>query len=326
MEIVIFYIAVVVAIVVSELAYIPIAARHGWTSDRNRRQGTHEPAIVGGGVVFYVAAILWSLGTGIIYTPDQGLTYAMVGLTMLAACSFFDDLYSLPVAFRLLVQAVAVSFAAMQFGIFAMPMAYVCIFIVSAIGITNGFNFMDGINGMLGLYSFTVLAVMLGIDLTGVHFMSGSFIALQLVAIAVYLYFNLRRHSPVFAGDVGSVPMGYIFCLVIASYIIRTLDYTGLIFIIIYAVDVILTILRRIAMRQNIFMPHKLHLYQTIKRHTRAPGVAISITYSALQLVISVGYLTLPGRLHQLYFWSAVCVLTIAYFALITALPRRNRP
>lgn len=324
MEIILFYIAMVVAIIAAELAYIPIARRNRWTSDRNKRPDSQPAAIVGGGVVFYVAAILWSLGVGIIYIPEQGLTYAMVGMTMLAACSFFDDLYNLPVGFRLLVQAVAVSFAALQFGVFSMPVAYTCIFIFSAIGITNGFNFMDGINGMLGIYSFTVLAVMLGIDLCSVHFMSGSFISLQLVAIAVYLFFNLRKRLPVYAGDVGAIVMGYIFCLVISQYIIATLDYTGLIFIIIYAVDVILTILRRIVMRQNIFMPHKLHLYQTIKRHTRVSGVAISIAYSALQLAISIGYLTLPAQFHHLYFWSAAAVLTLGYFALITALPRRS--
>ena len=90
----------------------------------------------------------------------------MIGLIMICSVSFWDDVKSLPDSVRLVVQFVAMSlvlYGIMFHGAWFMGLdlwvkvIVVIIALIVAVGGTNIFNFMDGINGITAGYSLAML-------------------------------------------------------------------------------------------------------------------------------------------------------------------------
>lgn len=321
----IFIIISLLIIIFAELYYIRRARIHNWTSERNSRTDGHPVAVIGGGFIFYLAIILWSLGIGWLYEPTQAMSDLIVGITMLAACSFADDLLQLKVWIRLVVQFIAIIFLCFQFSIFGLSPWIWGIYMVSAVGFVNAYNFMDGINGITGLYSIVVLSALLWVNMNVIHFMSGTFILFALLAAGVFTFFNCRKRAIIFAGDVGSISMGYIITAILSFLIITTGDITAVVFIIVYATDTLLTIIRRIFERENIFMPHHKHAYQLLNRIFGCNQIAISASYASIQAAIIAGYLLVPENLHWHYLATVTLPLTAAWMWITIVSIRRSK-
>jgi UDP-N-acetylmuramyl pentapeptide phosphotransferase/UDP-N-acetylglucosamine-1-phosphate transferase len=67
------------------------------------------------------------------------------------------------------------------------------ILFIMIIGTLNAYNFMDGINGMTGLYSLTTLCSLVYINREIVQFTANNFIYYPLLACLVFLFFNFRK-------------------------------------------------------------------------------------------------------------------------------------
>lgn len=324
----IFVIICLIAMLCIELAYIPIARRKGWTAPQCSRSGSRLPdAVVGGGIIFYIGMVIWSLGMVWVYNENAPSAYFLTGLTMLAATSFADDLMCLYVWFRLLVQFVAVAFLCFEFHVLAFPAWIVLLYMTAAVGFVNGYNFMDGINGMTAAYSVVVLGVLFYVDTcTGTTFTSGSLIATALGSAAIFGFFNFRRRAAVFAGDVGSISMGFIVTMLLTKLLLATGNIYALVFVGVYAADIFLTILRRLIEGDNIFRPHRKHIYERLHFVWGIPQLLISSAYALLQLAISAGYLAMRTATAQKeYFFTTVVLLTVLYVVmmLITGRPLR---
>lgn len=303
-------------LIVAELFYIPIARRNNWTSERNKRGDGHSVTVIGGGFIFYVAILLYLYGVGWLYESPQTMANMFIGITMLAACSFFDDLLQLKVWIRLVVHFIAVVFLVFHFSMFEFSALYVVLYMIFAVGIINGYNFMDGINGLTALYSISVLSVFLWINLHVLHFTSGLFILFALMSVFVFAYFNFRKRAIVFAGDVGSICMGYIIVTILTSYILATKEISAIVFIIVYIVDIVSTIIRRIFEKENIFRPHHKHIYQLLNRQLGYNQLVIAIGYSMLQIAISLIYLHIPQENRLIYLVCVSVVLLIGYIVI----------
>ena len=145
--------AVVLAAVLAllEWAYIRVARRNhiGVTaSDKGRRRFV----AVGGGFIFILAAIM-AVAVFPATAPYIFLVYMYVGGgAILAVLSYADDLITLSPRLRLGVHiaVTALVLALMPFG--SNYLLYACA-VIACTGYMNASNFMDGINGMLALYS-----------------------------------------------------------------------------------------------------------------------------------------------------------------------------
>lgn len=309
-----------------EIGYIPLARKNGWSTERNKRSDGHPVTVIGGGVIFYIAMVIWSLSMGIIYRQTEIGANFLVGITMLAACSFADDLMQLKVWIRLVVQFVAVLFLGFQCSLFDQPPVMWPVSMICTVGFVNAYNFMDGINGITAAYSIAVLGLFTYINTQIVHFMPGSLIIMALISLVIFGFFNYRRRALVFAGDVGSITMGYIVATVLIYYILETHTLTAIIFVAVYGVDTFMTVVRRASEGDNIFKPHRKHIYQMLNYVWRTPQRSIAFGYSALQLVISAGYLMI--RTHQervMYCLIVTACLTALYFILMMASESRRR-
>ena len=72
------------------------------------------------------------------------------------------------------------------------------IFIVLYVGFLNSFNFMDGINGMLGLYClvFIIFSIYINVNLS---FIDNNILIYLLISILIFLSVNFKKDLMLFA-------------------------------------------------------------------------------------------------------------------------------
>ena len=289
--------------------YFRIADYYNIIDKPNERSSHTQITIRGGGVLFPIAWFAYVLMHGFI------LPWVSVGLLLISVVSFADDRVALSSRFRFLVHLLAFTCCFIELNLFhILPLwAIVAVYIVG-IGCVNAVNFMDGINGMTGLYSLSVLLPVQWY-LFGTLW-NGSLFNFLMVALLVFGFYNFRKKARCFAGDVGSVSMGYILVFILLGFIFNRfttgnsevtqfistqLDYKVtmqyILLLTIYGVDAILTLVQRLYLRENIFEAHRRHFYQLLCNEYRMEHVYVSFVYALIQGSINfyVFQHTIPG-------------------------------
>lgn len=272
-----------------EWAYLQFACKFGIV-DKPHHQSSHTGEVVrGGGIVFYIAFLLGCFING------KFLNGGIVGLTILAFISFVDDIHSISPKTRLICQFIAVISMFFHSGLIQTPFHVIIILSIACVGMMNIYNFMDGINGLTGGYSLVVGLAMLYVNIHMVHFANTLLLITILLSIIVFNLFNFRMRAKCFAGDVGSLTMGFIMVYFVLRLALGGHSMSWLAFLAVYAVDGGLTILHRILLRENLMKPHKKHVYQIMANELKMPHLVVSGIYMGLQVVCCVVYILWPG-------------------------------
>ena len=265
-----------------ELIYFRIARMYGILDHPNDRSLHGEPTIRGGGIIFPLTAILLYFITG---GPDG---YYVLGLLVVAVVGFIDDIRTLNSSVRLLFQAVGFSLVMLGLNLTNMGILPILVIFVISVGSINTFNFMDGINGLTGGYGFVTLGSLLYINVSEIYFIETEFIVAMIMAVIIFCFFNFRTRAVCFAGDVGSLALGMTIVFLIIKLMLISGNYVFIGLLSVYGVDSVLTILHRIVRRENIFKPHKVHLYQVMVNYFKVSHIQMSLTYAAVQLMINL--------------------------------------
>lgn len=302
------YIIIAALLIALELIYFRIADRFNIVDRPNERSSHNTVVIRGGGIIFLLAAWIWSAFFGCHYW------WFLAGLTIVCGISLWDDIHSLPDSVRLIAQFTAMFMMFADLGMINLenwwmiaPALIVCV------GIINAYNFMDGINGITSGYSLTVLLPLIILN-HSIHFIEMSYLIVAAIACVVFSYFNFRPKGKAkcFAGDVGSIGIAFIVLLPLGKLILQTGDLTYILLLVVYGVDTILTICHRIMLHENLGQAHRKHAFQIMANELKIPHEVVSIGYMILQLIISLGLIYL-SRMHWVYFLVAVIILCIAY-------------
>jgi UDP-GlcNAc:undecaprenyl-phosphate/decaprenyl-phosphate GlcNAc-1-phosphate transferase len=96
----------------------------------------------------------------------------------------------------------------------------------------------------------------------------------------------VRKKAKCFAGDVGSVSMAFIILFLLIALIFKTEHFKYILFLAVYGVDTVLTIVQRLLLKENIFEAHRKHLYQYLANEKKWPHVSVSILYACIQAII----------------------------------------
>ena len=292
------YFAVFLVLFVLELIYFKIADRFNIIDKPNHRSAHTEITLRGGGIVFPIAFLLFfitSVWSKLVPLPlhDQAaenhneLIFG-VGLLLLCTISFLDDLYDLSSKIRIVFHIISVSFllaflnAFVLLPIWAIPVLYILI-----IGILNAYNFMDGINGITGLYSLVALLSLLYVNQNMVSFVDRDFIIYPVLACLVFLFFNFRKKAKCFMGDIGSMGIAFWVVALIGLLMMKTGEIKWILFLAVYGVEVISTILERLKLKENIFEAHRRHLYQLLANEKKVSHLKVSALYAAVQLIVN---------------------------------------
>lgn len=302
------YIVIAAILMAAELLYFKIADRFNIIDRPNMRSSHTSITLRGGGVVFLFGA--WG------YAAFFGVTYPwfLTGLTLVGIVSFVDDVHSLPDSVRLVVQFAAMFLMFYQFGILNWNDWWiVCIALIVCVGITNAYNFMDGINGITGAYSLAVMLPLLYLN-ESVGFIEMPFLVVITLSILVFLFFNFRKKAKCFAGDVGSISMAFIVVFALGLLMLQTRDFSYIVFLAVYGVDAVLTIVHRIMLHENLGEAHRKHAYQLMANELKLSHLKVSAGYMIVQLAVSAGLIFIPIN-HYLYLGLVIILLSGAYVA-----------
>ena len=305
-------IIIFVLLLVAELVYFKIADKCNIIDKPNERSSHSTIVLRGGGIIFLLGLWIWSLFFGFQYP------WFLAAVTLVAGVSFVDDIRSLPDNVRLVAQFAAMGLMFYQLGMFTTEIWWMVIpALIVCVGASNVINFMDGINGITAGYALAVL-VPLALVNSRMHFVEESLILVSILAVLVFCIFNFRPKgmAKCFAGDVGSIGIAFIMLFLIGKVIIVTGDITWLIFLLVYGVDGSLTIVHRIMLHENLGEAHRKHAYQLMCNELKIGHVKVSLSYMAMQLVVSLGFIYLcPNNAicHWMYLLGVGVVLAIIY-------------
>ena len=275
------YPLIIVILFMAMILYIKLANKLNIIDKPNERSSHNYLTVRGGGVVWWISGILYSM------LNIQESIYFLAGLTLISTISFWDDISSLSSKIRIVVHFLMVSILFYGFGVFqALPWWQILIAYILAVGTLNGFNFMDGINGNTGLYSLVVLIVLQYINIRMINFTPLHFINFAILASFVFLLFNYRTEAKCFAGDVGSMAIGFWILTLLTQLMLATHSLIWIFFLTIYGVDSGCTILHRLYLEQNIFKPHRMFFFHVMVNERGLSNLKISACYALVQFVI----------------------------------------
>ena len=110
--------------------------------------------------------------------------------------------------------------------------------------------------------------------------------------------------------------VGHIYQQTVIDTYSKTGDITWLMFLVVYGVDGVMTILHRIMLHENLGEAHRKHAYQLMANELGMSHVTVSLIYMAMQLVISLVMIYLiPNTVlvHWIYLVAVILVLAVAY-------------
>jgi UDP-N-acetylmuramyl pentapeptide phosphotransferase/UDP-N-acetylglucosamine-1-phosphate transferase len=299
------YIALLLVLLGIEVLYFKIADKYNIIDKPNSRSSHTTITLRGGGIIFPIAMII-AFFLGYVSWP---VTLAVV---LVAVVSFIDDIKPLSQLPRFASHVLAVGLVFYDFPVFSEALWVLPIVFVLMIGWINAFNFMDGINGITVLYA---LAAIVSFSFLSVNHASLPLLITMGLSCFVFGLFNVRKKAKTFAGDVGSISMA----LFLGYFMIKTIIDSGqlgyILFFSIYGIDAIITIINRLLKKENIFEPHRSHLYQYLANEMGYSHILISIIYAGLQLGINafVIYMDLKGNLTLFFMGGFLVLLTIIY-------------
>jgi len=265
------------------LLYFKVADKFNIIDKPNQRSSHTEVTLRGGGIIFWFSALLYFI------QHIQYNYFFFTGITLVSLVSFWDDIQSLSNKVRISIHFLSITLIFYDLELFNLvPIWGVVIAYVLAIGLINAYNFMDGINGITGLYTLVVMGSLLYINTKVQLFTDGSFIKYGMIASLVFLFFNYRKKAKCFAGDVGSIAIAFWIIYLVLKLILITNSLIWLLFLAVYGVDAICTIIHRLYLKQNIFEAHRLHLYQVLSNEYKIQHRLVSLYYALAQIIISI--------------------------------------
>lgn len=298
-------------------------ARHPIIMDIPNQRSSHDTPVPKSGGIAIVVTFL--VGVAAIYAfADVAVIkgYFFLGFAcsalLIAIVSFVDDLITTQFFFRLSSQALS-AITVMAFGIviseLTLPwsgnvqiglIGYAITFFW-IVGMTNAFNFMDGINGISG-GTAVIVCLFFGHICASLGSNFAYIISYTIAAGALgFLLFNFPK-AKLFMGDVGSAFLGFVFATLAIIAALYDHSHTSLfvmpLLLFHYIWDTFFTFMRRLLKGEFVFQAHRSHLYQLFNQlgysHTRVTlfywGVGIAQGLGCLWMV------TIPDNRRLLVF------------------------
>jgi UDP-N-acetylmuramyl pentapeptide phosphotransferase/UDP-N-acetylglucosamine-1-phosphate transferase len=255
-----------------------VATRTSMMDVPGERSSHALPIPRGGGIVIVLINVaLWVLlfFRHPLFSQKHALGLIIAGV-MIAAISLLDDFGHVPFPIRLSVHVAAAAVFVFTwtywdqvsipaFGVVTLGGVGIVISILWIAGLTNAFNFLDGIDGMAGGQA---VAAGLGWGAIGWYTNRPVLTLLGAVLAASSLGFLWHNWHPakIFMGDVGSTFLGYSFAVLalIGAGQDSRLAIPGVLLVLPPVFDSTFTVLRRLRHRESIFSGHRTFLFHRL--------------------------------------------------------------
>jgi len=245
----------------------------------NARSSHTRPTPRGGGIGIVIGVLIGAWGlfiSRILCMSFREIAALSLAGAIVALIGWLDDIHRLPYAIRLIVQAISSAVILIAIGYFqTITVPFIGEIHLYSIGIpftllwmmglTNAYNFMDGIDGIAGGQ-----AVVAGLGWTIMGFMSGqsfvSLIGMILAASSLGFLFHNWPPARIFMGDVGSAFIGFTLAVIpiLAAQRDPRCMVAGILVVWPFIFDTSFTLVRRLTNKENIFVAHRSHVYQRL--------------------------------------------------------------
>ncbi|TDX83027.1 UDP-GlcNAc--UDP-phosphate GlcNAc-1-phosphate transferase [Epilithonimonas xixisoli] len=308
-----YHLIITIFLLLCLLLYFIIAKKFKIIDKPNERSSHTQITIRGGGIIYPISFVCFLIT---LLFGDDSSSYVNywifgLGLIIISIISFIDDIMMLSSRVRIIFHFLCVTLLLYAINAFSLPFWAVALYYIFVIGIINSYNFMDGINGITGLYSLVALGTLYFVN-ENLNVFDTDFIIFPILASLVFLFFNFRKKAKCFAGDIGSFSISFWIITLIAGIIIYTGNYKYLLFLTVYGVDSVLTILERLKLKENIFDAHRRHLYQLLVNEKKQSHLLISFVYALIQMVVNYILISTDWSFGN-YFLIIVIPLGISY-------------
>ncbi len=286
---------------------LDLLAERGVVDRPNRRSSHDRPVPRGGGVAMVGLALPSWLFLALLTGTFGQVWPVAAAAAVLAVLSFLDDVRGLPPPPRL-----AGHVAAVALGLVLLP-GHALLFDGAlplwadrlAVGLAwvwfiNLFNFMDGIDGLTGVETIAVAgglaaAILIAAETGGGDGSRAPLAAVLAGAAAGFLALNWRP-ARLFAGDVGSVPLGYLLGWLLA-WAACVWGWWPLVLLLplYYWADATTTLLWRAARGEKVWRPHRDHAYQAAVRGGAGHDTVSRLVAALNAVLVALALLSVSG-------------------------------
>ena len=145
-------VGLIISLLISLNLYFKLADKYNIIDKPNERSSHSVITIRGGGVLFPISILFWSIIEGV-FNPF------IIGLLCISTISFIDDCKPLSNKIRLSIHFLSIGLLLYQLGFSEYSLIAWGLGLLFIGGWINAFNFMDGINGITVLYSLSILVI-----------------------------------------------------------------------------------------------------------------------------------------------------------------------
>lgn len=290
------------------------------------------PTLGGIGIVFGVALSIFLF---VDFAAYPQMKYIMASVAIIAALGIKDDIIMISVFFKaaglFLASAIVVVLADIRIssfygvlGIYELPYTVSVLFSVFVIAtIVNGYNFIDGINGLaasISLISSIAFGSWFVFSETPVSTQMAILVSAVIGALIPFLKYNVNP-AKIFMGDTGSLIIGFLISIFALNFINESatssnnspLIAIGVVFIPI--VDLLKVIGLRLMLGKSPFHPDRNHLHHLLLR--------IGLSHSKSTIILSICSVITVFLVLLAQSWETIYVLILLFTmaAVVSVLP-----
>lgn len=236
----------------------------------NARSSHSVPTPQGGGVAV-IAAVITSAAISVSFfgaVAGSVLLAVLAAAALLALVGAYDDLRTMPVLPRLLIQAAAVGIVLAVLPaefhlVSALPVwAERVLLLIGGLWFVNLVNFMDGLDWITAAEVVPVMAALALFGFYGQLPLDPTLVALALYGAMIgFAPFN-KPVAKLFLGDVGSLPIGLLMGWCLLQLAGSGHLVAALLLPLYYLADATLTLLKRLIRGEAVWVAHRSHFYQ----------------------------------------------------------------
>lgn len=279
---------------------IEVLTRYNIVDIPSERKAHREPITRGGGVVLILVTPIYFFLSSQIYGLSLFQQYPLLmAIFLVGGISLLDDIKEQSKILRLLVHFLS-AWILLKYGQVSLESeltiiipysetqlvipAYIPLLaaIISLVGFTNLYNFLDGIDGISAaetIHLSIVILLLAWVKYDAVN-QAPLIISISCLCLAfgcAFLKYNWHP-AQLFLGDVGSITLGFLlgYCFFLLIYSDISLFVPAIIAALYYFADGGVTILLRIWKREKFWLPHNKHFFQQAMRKGKSQQLIVT--------------------------------------------------
>ena len=280
-----YYILIAAVLIIGIIIYLKIAEKWSIIDQPNSRSSHLVVTKRGGGIIYLIAMVIY------VISSNLNMPNIIICGLLLGIMGFIDDIKNLNYKIKLIFQCLTIGYLLSTANYNGLEWYILFLMFFLIISSINILNFMDGINGLTILYSLSFLISFYIINTHIIAFTDSNFLIIVILSNLIIGYFNIRKKAVCFLGDVGAITMGFIYAVLTITLMVKTNSLSPLILFMVYFLDSGWTIVERLLAKENIFHPHRKHLYQLLVNEYKLSHLLVAAIYFSIQALINITWL-----------------------------------